>query len=197
MGDIDFKKYVRDVPDFPKPGINFKDIQPLLRDRRVRTRAYNRIRPEVDGMGADGVICVDSRGFLMGPSLASDYMDLYLARKKGKLPRFPDNNVEREFHYDGGHVVVTRDLVTVTYKLEYGTDTIEISRDGVLEGQKAVIADDVLATGGTAEAVAVGAKTAGLNVVGAVFLIELEKLGGRERLKSLFEDANIYSMLKY
>ena len=197
MTEINFRNYVRDVPDFPKPGIVFKDIQPLLRDKQARTRAYNRIRPYIDEMGAHGIVCVESRGFLLGPGLASDYMDLYIARKKDKLPRFTDNAVEREFDYSGGHVVVTRDLVSVTYKLEYGEDTIEISRGMIPENQKVAIVDDVLATGGTAEATAVAAETAGAQVVGAVFLIELEKLGGRERLKKMLENSNIYSMLGY
>ena len=156
----DLRRLIRDVPDFPRRGILFRDITPLLLDPAafaecVRRLAARAPRPEA-------VVAIESRGFVFGTALALHWaVPLVPARKFGKLP---------------GQTV--REM----YSLEYGEDTIEIHRDALTRGQRVAIVDDLLATGGTAAAVARLAEQLEARVEALVFLIELKGLGGRERL---------------
>jgi adenine phosphoribosyltransferase len=158
---IDLSRYIRDVPDFPRKGILFKDITPLLHDPDALEAAVDQMsrrmpRPEA-------VVAVESRGFVFGAGLALHWRTpLVLVRKFGKLP----GRTLRE-----------------GYALEYGNDMLEIHADALRPGQGAVIVDDLLATGGTAAAAANLVEKLEARVLGMVFLIELTGLGGRERLK--------------
>jgi adenine phosphoribosyltransferase len=156
------REHIRDIPDFPAPGIVFKDITPLLADAaaldatvRALADAARELRPEV-------VIAAEARGFLLGPALARELgAGFVLARKPGKLP----------------HATVSAE-----YELEYGTDALELHSDAVAAGARVLVHDDLLATGGTASALCELVAALGGQVVGCVFLIELAFLAGRERL---------------
>ena len=158
------KALIRDVPDFPKPGILFRDITTLLKDGRRFQEAIDTMVALVDTLGpVDLVIGIESRGFVLGTPLALRLGSGFVpVRKKGKLPA---------------------KTYRVTYDLEYGTDTLEMHQDAVTAGARVLIADDLLATGGTAAATARLVEQAGGIVAGMVFLIELSDLHGRERLK--------------
>jgi len=156
----DLESYIRDIPDFPKPGILFKDITPLLADPAAYARAIAGLAAQVER--PDAVVAIESRGFLFGAPLALHWqVPLIPARKAGKLPSR---------------------TVRQVYALEYGEDSLEMHADGLSTGQRVVIVDDLLATGGTAQATAALARQLGADVQAALFLIELEGLGGRERL---------------
>src|SRR3989475_7938081 len=158
----DISRRIRDVPDFPKPGILFKDITPLLLDPKAFRRAVELMSTPFAGAGATRVVSIESRGFLLGApvALALD-AGLVPIRKPGKLPAARGR---------------------VEYALEYGTDALEMHRDAMTRADRVLIVDDVLATGGTAEAAAKLVRTHGAEVVGFTFLIELDFLKGRERL---------------
>lgn len=169
----DFSKYVRDVPDFPKKGIIFKDICNLLKNGPVFNRAINNIAGEYTGKKIDAVICVEARGFLIGSALAHALgCGLVPVRKKGKLPW---------------------KVLRQEYDLEYGQDHIEVHQDAIMPGQNVLIVDDVIATGGTVEAVVKLVKEMQGNIVGAAFLIELSFLNGRDKIK----DVPISALIKY
>jgi adenine phosphoribosyltransferase len=159
----DLYKTIRDVPDFPKPGILFKDITPLLLDPRAFRQAIELMaNPFRDGR-VTRVVSIESRGFLLGAPIALALeAGLVPIRKPGKLPAARGR---------------------VEYALEYGTDALEMHRDAVATGDRVLIVDDVLATGGTAEAAAKLVRTYGAEMVGFTFLIELDLLKGRERLR--------------
>ncbi len=153
---------ILDVPDFPKPGIVFKDITPLLMNPTLFHKSVDlAIAPFLES-GVQKILGIESRGFLFGVP-ASQRLDagLVLARKPGKLPR---------------------ETIKVEYALEYGTDTIEIHSDGISGGEKVLIVDDVLATGGTAEAAVCAVRESGGEVVGCSFLMEIQFLQGRGKL---------------
>ncbi len=153
---------IRDVADFPKPGIVFKDITPLLQDAAAWRVVVEAMAESVDQMGADYVIGVESRGFLFAAPIALQLgLGVALIRKPGKLP-------------------FTK--VATEYELEYGTDTIEMHIDAVPPGGRVAIVDDVLATGGTAAAAGTLVRKAGAEVAGYAFMIELGFLDGRSRL---------------
>jgi len=155
---------IRDVPDFPKPGIIFKDITPLLLDPRRFRRAVELMAGPFDRSKARRVVSIESRGFLLGAPIALLLeAGLVPIRKPGKLPAARGR---------------------VEYALEYGTDALEMHRDAVGPGDRVLVVDDVLATGGTAEAAAKLVRAHGAEVVGFTFLIELDFLKGRERLRS-------------
>jgi adenine phosphoribosyltransferase len=164
---------IRDVPDFPKPGILFKDITPLLLSPVRFRRAVELMASPFRGSGVTRVVSIESRGFLLGApiALALD-AGLVPIRKPGKLPAARGR---------------------VEYALEYGTDALEMHRDAVGTGDRVLIVDDVLATGGTAEAAAKLVRAHGAQVVGFTFLIELDFLKGRERLR----DERIEALLHY
>ena len=168
----DLKKTIRDIPDFPKKGIIFKDITPLLKDGRRFRKAVDAIADRYKDKKVDLVASVEARGFVFGSALAYKLgVGLIPIRKKGKLPY---------------------KTKSVTYDLEYGTDTLEMHEDAVSRGQRILIVDDLLATGGTAAAVARLIKDCGGVVTEIAFLIELEFLKGREKLKGY----PVFSLLK-
>lgn len=153
---------IRDVPDFPKPGILFKDITPLLLDAAAFRRAVELMAAPFQGARVTRVVSIESRGFLLGApvALALD-AGLVPIRKPGKLP------AQRE---------------RVEYALEYGTDALEMHSDAVTAGDRVLVVDDVLATGGTAQAAGKLVRAHSAEVVGFTFLIELDSLKGRTRL---------------
>lgn len=153
---------IRDVPDFPKPGIVFKDITPLLADASLFRATTDAMARPFAGRGVTHVVAVESRGFILGAPIAQALgAGLVPARKRGRLP----SRTLRE-----------------EYALEYGTDVLEIHADALPPGAKAVIVDDVLATGGTAAAVGALVARAGGELLGFAFLMALGFLGGRARL---------------
>ena len=163
---------IRDVPDFPKPGIMFKDITPLLLDPRRFRRAVELMAAPFGGSEVKRVVSIESRGFLLGAPIALTLeAGLVPIRKPGKLPAARGR---------------------VEYALEYGTDALEMHRDAVSQGDRVLIVDDVLATGGTAEAAAKLVRAQGARVVGFTFLIELDFLHGRERLRSEHVEALLH-----
>ena len=159
---MNLKSYIRDIPDFPKPGILFRDITPLLGDAAAMKFAIDRMTEMCESFKADVIVSVESRGFLFAAPLAYQ-MDkpLVPVRKPGKLPH---------------------DTYSATYELEYGTDSLEIHRDAIGAGQRALIVDDLLATGGTVSATGELVRDCGGSVAGYAFLVELAGLNGRERL---------------
>jgi len=153
---------IRDVPDFPQPGIVFKDITPVLADAALLKLAIDGMAEAVAGQKVDKIVGVDARGFIFGSMLAQKLGTGFIpARKKGKLPW------------------KTRSL---DYALEYGTNCIEMHLDAIRPGENILLADDLLATGGTAAASLDLMKQAGANILGSVFFIELDFLQGRERV---------------
>ncbi|MCR4337966.1 MAG: adenine phosphoribosyltransferase, partial [Candidatus Omnitrophica bacterium] len=160
-------------PNFPKEGIIFKDITTLLRNPDAFQEAVNRLAEKFENEKIDHVVGVESRGFIFGSVLAYKLKAGFVpVRKKGKLPY---------------------ETKSVTYELEYGTDTLEIHKDAILPGQRVLIVDDLLATGGTIKAVVDLVKGLGADVLGVAFLIELTFLKGKEKIK----DFPIYSIIEY
>ena len=156
------KEHIRDIPDFPRPGVVFKDITPLLRDAEAYRFVVDALRDHFDGRGVTKVLGIEARGLILAAPVA--YLlgaGFVPVRKAGKLPW----EIERE-----------------EYALEYGTDLLEVHRDAFAPGERVLIVDDVLATGGTATSTASLIERLGAEVVGLSFLIELSFLGGRERL---------------
>ncbi|MBW1646296.1 MAG: adenine phosphoribosyltransferase [Deltaproteobacteria bacterium] len=166
------KKAIRDIPDFPKAGIMFKDITTLLADAASFQRAVDLLGHRYLDRKIDVVVGIEARGFLMGAALAYKLnTGVVLVRKPGKLPYMTYKE---------------------SYSLEYGTDTLEIHRDAINPGQRVLIADDILATGGTVGAVIkLVAKTGG-ELVECAFLAELTELGGRQKLG----DTSIFALLQ-
>lgn len=166
------ERYIRDVPDFPKPGILFKDITPLLASPAAMQETIARMA-KLDFGRVDKVAAIESRGFLFGVPLAMQLgVGFVPIRKPGKLP------------YKS---------VSQSYDLEYGTDRIEIHVDAVAKGQRVLIVDDVLATGGTMGAAVKLVRQVGGTVAGTCFLMELLFLNGRQRLS----DVAVHSLVKY
>jgi len=169
----ELRQRIRDIPDFPKAGILFRDITPLLSDGRAFRQAIDCIGGRYVDRNVDIVVGVEARGFIMGSALAYKLgAGNVLVRKEGKLP-FKTNRT--------------------TYALEYGTDTLEIHQDAITPGQRVVLADDLLATGGTISAAAELVRQLGGEIVELAFLIELTPLKGRDRLKGL----PIFSLIQY
>ena len=167
------KAIIRDVPNFPKQGIIFKDITPLLADPVAFTGMVKHFAGQFRNAGITKVLGIEARGFLLAAPIAVELgAGLIPVRKKGKLPY---------------------KTVAASYALEYGTDTLEMHEDAVKPGEKVLIVDDVLATGGTAAAVCSLVEKLGGEVAGIAMLIELEFLNGRSKLAG----RNIYSLIKY
>lgn len=173
MIDIkELERAIRNVPDFPKPGIQFKDITPVLADNRLLKQAVEALAEPFLGSGVTKVIGIEARGFILGSLLAARLEAGFVpVRKKGKLPY---------------------KTVSAEYALEYGTDTIEMHVDAIGGGDRVLIHDDVIATGGTAMATYQLASNARAKVVGCAFLLELDFLNGRGRLP---EDLFVHTVL--
>jgi len=175
MGDdiASIRGAIRDIPDFPKPGIVFKDITPLLSNGPLFGKTIDLIAARYRGQKIDTVLGIESRGFIVGAALAYKLgAGFSVVRKPGKLPY--------ETH-------------SASYQLEYGKDTLEIHIDGIAPKARVIIADDLIATGGTAAATAELVSKLGGTVVECAFVIELSFLKGREKLKPY----GVYSILQY
>ena len=158
----DLAAHIRDIPDFPKPGILFKDITPLLLDAEALAQAVTELADWARPLDVDFVAAAEARGFLLGAALALELGAGFVpARKPGKLPS---------------------ETVSAEYILEYGVDALEMHADALRDGARVLLHDDLLATGGTARALGELAEGAGAVVAGCAFLVELSFLGGRERL---------------
>ena len=156
-------RVIRDVPDFPKPGILFKDITPLLADHTAFRAAVGGLCERARARGAEGLVAIESRGFLFGAAMAYELgLPLQLVRKPGKLPY---------------------QTVSMSYQLEYGSDRVEMHVDAIEPGRSYAVVDDLIATGGTAAAAAALLQKVGAQILEISFLIELSFLAGREKLK--------------
>ena len=172
-GTVDLRAFVREIPDFPRPGIGFKDITPVLADAAALDAAVTGLAEAAGPLGVDVVIGAEARGFLLGPALARELgAGFVLARKPGKLPH---------------------QTVRAEYVLEYGTDALELHSDAIAPGARVLVHDDLLATGGTAKALCELVERGGGTVAGCGFLIELAFLSGRERLAGY----DVHSLLRY
>ena len=171
--ELDLRAYVRDVPDFPHSGITFKDITPMLLNPAALRSAVASLAEIARSLAPDIVVAAEARGFILGAALALELDAGFVpARKPGKLPY---------------------EVVSTQYELEYGTDSLEMHADAFAGGARVLLHDDLLATGGTARAVCELADRLGAEVLGAVFLVELAYLGGRERL----EPYPVHSLIRY
>jgi adenine phosphoribosyltransferase len=167
------KSYIRDVPDFPQPGILFRDITPLLQNGAALRASVEWLAHRYRGAGIEQVVGIESRGFIFGTPLA--YLlgtGFVLVRKLGKLPG---------------------KTVRIEYALEYGANVLEMQADAVRPGQRVLVVDDLLATGGTTAGTVALVEQLGAQVVSLAFLIELAALGGRERLAG----RDVYALLAY
>ena len=173
MHDLDLKQYIRDVPDFPKPGILFRDITPLLASPPAFAQCVERMASHFRDRAVDVVVAAEARGFIFAAPLALALKASFVPiRKPGKLPFNT-----RAFHYE----------------LEYGSDTLEMHVDGVSDGQNALVVDDLLATGGTVDACCQLLGQSGAHIVGCAFAIQLLGLGGADRIG----DHEIFSIIQY
>jgi adenine phosphoribosyltransferase len=159
---VDLRGLIRDIPDFPRPGIVFKDLTPLFLDPRGLDDAVDGLRELTEPLGVELVVAAEARGFILGGALARALGAGFVpARKPGKLPH---------------------DTVSAEYTLEYGIDALEVHADALSGGARVLVHDDLLATGGTARALCDLVERLGGEIVGCAFLVELGFLGGRERL---------------
>lgn len=169
----EIERYIRTVPDFPKPGISFKDITPLIEDGPAMHATTDALASAVADLDYDRILSAEARGFVFGTALAYRVRKgLVLARKPNKLPR---------------------ETIKATYDLEYGTDTLEAHADSIKPGTRILVTDDLLATGGTARAMCDLVENAGGTVAGVAFVIELGYLDGREKL----EPYEVISLINY
>ncbi len=170
---IDLKSLIREVPDFPKPGINFYDITTLLKDPAGWRATIDALKEHYAGIEADVVVGIEARGFFFAPAMAYALGAGFVpVRKPGKLPA---------------------EIETVEYALEYGFDRLQVHKDAIQPGTRVLILDDVLATGGTAAAVASLVERLGGTVIGLGFVIELDFLNGRSKLAG----RELFSLLHY
>ncbi len=165
------EEYVRAIPDFPEPGIIFRDVTSVLQDAEGLHLAIDTMQDLVKDLDYDVVVGAESRGFIFGTPIAyNNHKPFVLIRKKGKLPR---------------------ETVSIDYDLEYGKATIEMHRDSIQQGQKVLVVDDLIATGGTTEAMINLIESLGGEVVGVVVLMELAGLKGRDRIAGYRLDSAI------
>jgi adenine phosphoribosyltransferase len=170
---VDLRAHVRDIPDFPTPGIVFKDITPLLLAPVALDAAVSGLADYAAPLQVDYVVAAEARGFILGAALARQLGAGFVpARKPGKLPA---------------------DTISAEYILEYGVDALEVHADALAHGQRVLVHDDLLATGGTARALCDLVESLGATVVGCAFLVELSFLGGRRRLAPF----DVYALLPY
>jgi adenine phosphoribosyltransferase len=161
----DLKSTIRSIPDYPKPGIVFRDITTLLGDAWAFRRAVDELVQPWAGLKVDKVAGIEARGFILGGAVAHQLSAGFVpVRKKGKLPG---------------------DIVRIAYSLEYGLDEMEVHRDAVEPGDRVILVDDLVATGGTAEAAVRLLRQIGADVVAAVFVIDLPDLGGADKIRAL------------
>ena len=173
MSAADLRGFVREIPDFPRPGILFKDITPLLLDAMALDSAVGALGQQASPLAVDLVVAAEARGFILGGALAYRLRAGFVpARKPGKLP----------------HTTVSAE-----YALEYGLDALEVHSDALAGGARVLVHDDLLATGGTARALCDLVTGLGGQVVGCTFLVELRSLGGRARLAP----HDVYSLIEY
>ncbi|HVV60036.1 MAG TPA: adenine phosphoribosyltransferase [Gaiellaceae bacterium] len=173
MTTLDLRSKIREVPDFPTPGVGFKDITPLLADAAALRHAVGALGEWVGQRKPDLVLGAEARGFILGAAIAAEAgVGFVPARRPGKLPP---------------------ETVSASYALEYGENSLELHPDLIPAGSRVVIHDDVLATGGTVEAICRLVRQLGGEVVGACFIIELTFLGGRERLA----DLDLHALIEY
>jgi adenine phosphoribosyltransferase len=169
----DLRDYIRDIPDHPKPGIVFRDVTPLFLDAGALARAIELLAAWAAKREVDYVAAPEARGFVLGAAIAARIGAGFIpARKPGKLPR---------------------EALSVEYALEYGVDTLEVHGDALAGGARVLVHDDLIATGGTAEALCRLVESAGAEVAGCAFLVELAFLGGRARLAG----HDVHSLVTY
>jgi adenine phosphoribosyltransferase len=161
----DLKTAIRTIPDYPKPGIMFRDITTLLGDARAFRRAVDELVQPWAGMKIDKVAGIEARGFILGGAVAHQVSAGFIPiRKKGKLPH---------------------KRVSIAYSLEYGLDEMEVHEDAVTKGERVILVDDLIATGGTAEGAVKLMRQLGANVLAACFVIDLPELGGADKLRNM------------
>ncbi|MGO4449043.1 adenine phosphoribosyltransferase [Phyllobacterium sp. TAF24] len=166
---------IRNIPDYPKPGVMFRDITTLLGNARAFRRAIDELVHPYAGGKVDKVAGVEARGFIIGGAMAHQLSSGFVPiRKKGKLPH---------------------DTVRIAYSLEYGVDEMEMHRDAIVPGEKVILVDDLIATGGTAEAAVKLLQQMGADIVSACFIIDLPDLGGRRKLEAL--GVNVRTLIAY
>ena len=169
----ELKKLIREVPDFPKPGILFYDVTTLLKDAVGLRSVLDHFEKAFRDQSIDKVVGIESRGFILAPTVASQCNAGFVPiRKRGKLPA---------------------ETIEASYELEYGVDSLEVHLDSIEEGEDVLIVDDLLATGGTARAALELVRRLGGNITAVAFLIELEFLSGRDQLG----DVEVFSLLRY
>ena len=170
---MDFKKYIASIPDFPQPGVLFRDITPLMSDGEAFHAATSEIQKFAEQVGAEVIAGPESRGFIFGcPVAANLHIGFVPVRKPGKLPR---------------------ETISYRYDLEYGSNELHMHKEAIKPGQKVLIVDDLLATGGTVQATIKMIEELGGVVVGCAFLIELEGLKGREALAGY----EVFTLMSY
>lgn len=170
---MDFKKFITDVPDYPVKGVIFKDLTTLWKDPSAYKQSIDLLAKHYKGEKIDKIVAAEARGFIIGAPLAYALKAGFVpVRKPKKLPR---------------------DFITADYKLEYGTDTLAMHKDAIKPGEKVLIADDVIATGGTCAAIAELVTKLKGEITGFCFLVELQFLKGRDKLN----DFKIFSLIKY
>jgi adenine phosphoribosyltransferase len=172
---MSLKNAIRSIPDYPKPGIMFRDITTLLADPRAFRRAIDELVQPWSGSKIDKIAGIEARGFILGGAVAHQLSAGFVPiRKKGKLPH---------------------ETVSISYSLEYGDDEMEIHADALVAGEKVILVDDLIATGGTAEAAVKLLKKLGADVVAAVFVIDLPDLGGAKKIEAL--DVPVRSLIAF
>jgi adenine phosphoribosyltransferase len=172
-GAVDLREYVREIPDFPRPGIGFKDITPLLLNPAALDAAVEGLARFARGLGVDLVVAAEARGFILGGALARELGAGFVpARKPGKLPY---------------------ETISAEYALEYGLDELHLHADALAGGTRVLIHDDLLATGGTARALCQVVEETGAEIVGCNFLVELSFLNGRSQL----EPYRVHTLIAY
>jgi adenine phosphoribosyltransferase len=171
----DLLKAIRTIPDYPKPGILFRDITTLLGNARAFRRAVDELVHPYAGMKIDKIAGIEARGFILGGAVAHQLSAGFVPiRKKGKLPH---------------------ETVSVSYSLEYGIDEMEMHKDAISPGEKVILVDDLIATGGTAEGAVKLLRSMGAEIVAACFIIDLPDLGGRKKLEAL--DVSVRTLISF